>query len=111
MDTKNHQKHFKIRITHSQITQKVKRIILKFLLLLRSILVDFAFSGTCILVMDHKIIKTKLKFVFSVVELPKKSKNQTMTFGPFFHFFGHFTTLRARISVKHCPKVKIIAKF
>ena len=34
-----------------------------------------------------------------------------MTFGPFFHFFGHFPTLRARISGKHYPKVKIFAKF
>jgi hypothetical protein len=34
-----------------------------------------------------------------------------MTFGPFFHFFGHFRTLRARISGKHYPKVKIFAKF
>ena len=34
-----------------------------------------------------------------------------MTFDPFFHFFGHFTTLRARISGKHYPKVKIFAKF
>jgi hypothetical protein len=34
-----------------------------------------------------------------------------MTFGPFFHFFGHFSTLRACISGKHCPKVKIFAKF
>ncbi len=34
-----------------------------------------------------------------------------MTFGPFFHFFGHFITLRARISGKHCPKVIIFAKF
>ncbi len=34
-----------------------------------------------------------------------------MTFGPFFHFFGHFTTLRDRILGKHCPKVKIFAKF
>ena len=34
-----------------------------------------------------------------------------MTFGPFFHFFGHFTTLRARISGKHYKKVKIFAKF
>ncbi len=42
---------------------------------------------------------------------PKTQKNQTLTFGPFFHFFGHFRTLRARISGKHCPKVKILAKF
>ncbi len=28
----------------------------------------------------------------------------------FFHFFGHFWTLRARISGKHCPKVYILAK-
>ncbi len=34
-----------------------------------------------------------------------------MTFGLFLRFFGHFTTLRARISGKHCPKVKIFAKF
>ena len=34
-----------------------------------------------------------------------------MTFGPFFHFFGHFRTLRARISGKHYPKVKLFAKF
>ena len=34
-----------------------------------------------------------------------------MSFGPFFHFFGHFPTLRARISGKHYPKVKIFAKF
>jgi hypothetical protein len=34
-----------------------------------------------------------------------------MTFGPFFHFFGHFRTLRARISGKHYPKVKFFAKF
>ncbi len=42
---------------------------------------------------------------------PNTQKNQTMTFGPFFHFFGHFTTLRGRISGKHGPKVKIFAKF
>ncbi len=34
-----------------------------------------------------------------------------MIFDPFFHFFGHFPTLRARFSGKHCPKVKIFAKF
>jgi hypothetical protein len=34
-----------------------------------------------------------------------------MTYDPFFHFFGHFTTLRVRISDKHCQKVKIFAKF
>jgi hypothetical protein len=34
-----------------------------------------------------------------------------MTFGPFFHFFGHFSTLTARISGKYNSKVKIFAKF
>jgi len=61
--------------------------------------------------MDHKIIKTELKFVFSMVKLPKNTKNQTSTFGPFFHIFGHFSTLRGRISGKHGPKFKIFAKF
>jgi hypothetical protein len=57
--------------------------------------------------MDHKIIRTKLKLKFFKVELPKNTKNQTMKFGLLFHFFGHFSTLRARISGKHSPKVKI----
>jgi hypothetical protein len=81
------------------------------LLLLRSISVFFAFSGTRISIMDNKIIKTKLEFVFSVVELPKKWKKSNFNFDPFFHFFGHFPTLRARISGKHYPKVKFFAKF
>jgi hypothetical protein len=34
-----------------------------------------------------------------------------MTFDPFFHFFGHFRTLRAHISGKHYQKVKLFAKF
>jgi hypothetical protein len=42
---------------------------------------------------------------------PKTQKNQTVIFGPFFQFFRHFTILRARISGKHGPKVKIFAKF
>jgi hypothetical protein len=31
-----------------------------------------------------------------------------MSFGPFLHLFGHFTTLRARISGKHYPKSKFL---
>jgi hypothetical protein len=58
--------------------------------------------------MDHKIIKTELKFVFSMVKLLKNTKNQTSTSGPFFHIFGHFSTFRGRISGKHGPKFKIL---
>jgi hypothetical protein len=47
-----------------------------------------------------------------MVELsPKNTKKSNYDFGPFFHFFGHFTTFTARISGKHCRKVEIFAKF
>jgi hypothetical protein len=86
----NNRKCFKIQIPHSKITQKVKKIKLKFLLLLRLILVFFAFSGTRIWVMDHEIIKTNLKFVFSMVELLKNTKKSNFNFWSFYGQFWSF---------------------
>ncbi len=78
------------------------------MLLLRSILVDFAFSGNRISAMDHKIIKTE----FSMVELPKNTKKVKLwLLVHLFTFFCHFWTLRDRSSGKHYQKVKIFSKF
>ncbi len=41
--------------------------------------------------MDHEIIKTKLKFVFSMVELPKKTKKSNYDFWYIFSLFWLFS--------------------
>jgi hypothetical protein len=43
----------------------------------------FCISGTRISVMDHEIIKTKLKFEFPIVKLPKKLKKSNFKFCSF----------------------------
>ncbi len=45
-----------------------------------------------------------------MVKLPKNIKKSKFDFWSIFHFFGHFSTLRGRISGKHGPKFKIFAK-
>ncbi len=69
---------------------------------------DFTLLGTRISVIDHKIIKTELKFVFSMVKLPKNTKKSNFDF---WSIFSHFWTFFNFISGKHGPKFKIFAKF
>jgi hypothetical protein len=72
-----------------------------------------AFSGTGISLMDHIIIKTELKFVFSMVELPKYTKNQNMFnmfFGPFLLFFV-ILQLRGPVSRVNIVQKSKFAKF
>jgi hypothetical protein len=69
-------------------TQKNQTLILVYF---RSILVYFAFSGTGISVMDHEITKTELKFVFSMVELPKNTEKSNYDFWSISSLFWSFS--------------------
>ncbi len=68
----------------------------------RSIWIDFSLLNVLVSSIDTPINEIVLKFVFFVFRVLKTDRK---TFGPFYHFFGLFPTLRARNSREHGLKI------